>query len=105
MNRYYQSNLVYGLINGMKSDWLENLDAGLPKAELVIVLDVSQKVSFGRKKLRRDKFEKNKNFSEKISKTYRSLAKKKHWKLVDGSRSQKEVHKSIMKIFSKKLRI
>jgi dTMP kinase len=103
MNRYYQSNLVYGLVNGMKSDWLENLDAGLPKPDLVIVLDVSQKVSFNRKKSKRDKFEKNRDFSEKISRTYRSLAKKKHWKLVDGSETHKEVHKSILKIFSEKI--
>ncbi len=50
MNRYYQSTLVYGLANGMNLPWLENLDAGLPKADLVIVLDVSQKEAFSRKK-------------------------------------------------------
>ena len=105
MNRYYQSNLVYGLVNGLKTKWLENLDEGLPKADLVIVLDVQQKESFKRKKSKRDKFEKNREFSKKISKTYRNLAKKKHWKIVNGSRSKKEVHESIMKIFSKKLRI
>ena len=59
-------------------DWLEHLDAGLPKADLVIVLDVNQKESFSRKKQKRDKFEKNKNFSQKISKTYRKIAKKKN---------------------------
>ena len=31
MNRYYQSNLVYGLANGLKQKWLESLDNGLPK--------------------------------------------------------------------------
>jgi len=102
MNRYYQSNLIYGLINGLKADWLEHLDAGLPKADLVIVLDVNPKESFRRKKSNRDKFEKNKEFSQKVSKTYREIAKKKHWKLVDASRSKEEVHNSILKIFSKK---
>jgi dTMP kinase len=77
MNRYYQSNLVYGLANGMKQSWLENLDAGLPKADLVILLDVSQKESFNRKKSNRDKFEKNEEFLKKISKIYRNTAKKK----------------------------
>jgi dTMP kinase len=102
MNRYYQSNLIYGLLNGLKAEWLENLDAGLPKADLVIVLDVNPKESFRRKKSNRDKFEKNKEFSQKVSRTYREIAKKKHWKLVDASRSKEEVHKSILKIFSKK---
>jgi dTMP kinase len=103
MNRYYQSNLVYGLANGMKQKWLENLDAGLPKADLVILLDVSQKESFHRKKTNRDKFEKNKDFLKKISKIYRTTAKKKRWKIVDATKSKEEVHKEILKIFSKKL--
>ncbi len=103
MNRYYQSNLVYGLANGMKQNWLENLDAGLPKADLVILLDVSQKESFQRKKIKRDKFEKNEKFLKKISKIYRDTAKKKRWKIINASQSKEEVHKEILKIFSKKM--
>jgi len=105
LNRYYQSNLVYGISNGLKLDWLENLDKGLPKADIVIVLDVSTKESFQRKQLKRDKFEKNKNFSKIVSKNYRVLAKKKNWNIVNASGSKEEVHKSIMKIFSKKLKL
>ena len=89
MNRYYHSNLVYGIANGLKQKWLESLDAGLPKADLVFLLDISQKESFSRtprnkiggKKMKRDKFEKNQEFSRKISNIYRNTAKKKHWKL------------------------
>ena len=103
MNRYYQSNLVYGLVNQLNLKWLQNLEAGLPKADLVIVLDVSQKESFSRKKSKRDKFEKDRKFLEQISKTYRKLAKKLDWKLVDALRSKEEVHKSIMEILSKKI--
>ena len=32
MNRYYHSNLVYGLANGMKEKWLENLDKWITKS-------------------------------------------------------------------------
>ena len=103
MNRYYQSNLVYGLVNGINLSWLENLDAGLPKADLVIVLDVSQKEAFSRKKSKRDEFEKNREFSRKISKAYKQLARKKHWKVVDASGTKQKVHQDIMKIFAKKI--
>jgi dTMP kinase len=103
MNRYYQSNLVYGLVNGLDSDWLENLDSGLPKSDVVIVLDINPKESFHRKKSQRDKFEKNKSFSQKVSNTYRIIAKKKNWKLVDASRSKEDVHKSIIKLILNKL--
>ena len=29
MNRYYHSNLVYGMANGLEESWLESLDEGL----------------------------------------------------------------------------
>lgn len=111
MNRYYHSNLIYGLANGLKQKWLESLDVGLPKADLVILLDVTQKESFSRtprnkiggKKMKRDKFEKNKEFSTKISNLYRTVAKKKHWKIIDATKSKEEVHEEILKTFSKKL--
>lgn len=103
MNRYYQSNLIYGIANGLKSKWLENLDDGLPKPHLVILLDVTQKESFSRQKTNRDKFEENEKFSRKISILYKKIAKKKHWNIIDASRSKKEIHEEILKIFSKKL--
>jgi len=110
MNRYYHSNLIYGLANGMKQKWLENLDVGLPQADLVILLDVTQKDSFSRsprnekgKIMKRDKFEKNEEFSRKISKIYRITAKKKHWKIIDASKPREEIHEEILRTFSKKL--
>ena len=105
MNRYRESNLVYGLGNGLKLNWLENLDTGLPKSDLVIVLDVPQTESFRRKRLDRDRFEKNRAFSQKISKTYRKVSKQKKWKIVDATKSKHEVHEDIMKIFGKKIGI
>ena len=89
----------------MKLDWLENLDAGLPKADLVILLDVTQKESFNRKKIKRDQFEKNYEFSKKISRAYRHLARKKHWKIINASCSKIQVHQEILKVFAKKIGI
>ena len=105
MNRYAESNLVYGLANGLKLPWLEGLDAGLPKSDLVIILDVSQNESFKRKKQNRDKFEKNAKFSQTISRTYRKLAKKKRWKIIDATQSKDDVHQDIMRVFSRKIGI
>ena len=105
MNRYAESNLGYGLANGLKLPWLEGLDAGLPKSDLVIVLDVPQNESFKRKKQNRDKFEKNAKFSQTISRTYRKLAKKKRWKIIDATQSKDNVHQDIMRVFSRKIGI
>ena len=105
MNRYRESNLVYGLVNGLKLDWLESLDHGLPKSDLVIILDVSQTESFSRKRSNRDRFERNKDFSNKISTTYRKMAVKRKWKIVDATKPKQDVHDDIMKIFGKKIGI
>jgi dTMP kinase len=104
MNRYYHSNLIYGVANGMKPKWLESLDDGLPKADIVILLDVTQKESFRRQKENRDKFEKNQEFSRSISVLYRKIAKKKRWRIVDASKTKQEIHQEILKIFSDKVK-
>ncbi len=105
MNRYYHSNLVYGTANGMKPQWLENLDDGLPKADLVILLDIPQRESFRRQKTNRDRFERNEEFSRKISKIYRKVAKKKRWKIIDATKPKDQVHEEILKALSKKMRL
>ena len=104
MNRYYQSNLVYGLANGLDLKWLLSLDEGLPKEDLVLLLDVNPKDSFVRKKVGRDKFERDKEFAYKIIHNYRILAKKYGWKIINAAENKEQVHKSIMKVVSKYLR-
>lgn len=104
MNRYYHSNLVYGIANGMKTKWLESLDDGLPKADLVILLDVSQRESFRRQKAGRDKFEKNKEFLRKTLQIYKRVAKKKRWKVIDATKPKDKVHEEILKALSKKIK-
>ena len=98
MNRYYQSNLVYGTVNGLDLKWLENLDKGLPKADLVILLDVKISDSFSRKKQNRDRFEKDRRYAIKITTSYRKLAKKYGWRIVDASRAKEQVHQDVKKI-------
>ncbi|RNJ77432.1 MAG: dTMP kinase [Nitrosopumilus sp. H8] len=98
MNRYYQSNIVYGMANGLNQKWLENLDAGLPRADLVILLDVEQGESFRRQRFRRDRFEQDVAFSKKISATYKRLARKKRWKVIDASLPVRDIHEKVLKL-------
>jgi len=51
----------------------------------------------------RDKFEKDKKFSKKISQIYRRLAKKHRWKIVNASGTKQEIHKEVLKIIFKKI--
>ena len=104
MNRYYQSNLVYGTVNGLDLNWLKNLDEGLPKEDVVILLDVKVTDSFSRKKQRRDKFEKDKMFALKITNTYKKLAKNYGWYVVNASQNKDQVQQQIREIVLKKMK-
>ncbi len=101
MNRYYHSNLVYGLANGMGQRWLEGLDRGLPKPDMVVLLDVPREEPFRRKRANRDRFEKEDGFLQKILETYRIVAKRRRWKVVDAARPEQQVHQDILKAFER----
>ena len=103
MNRYYHSNVVYGLANGIGKKWLESLDAGLPETDLVIFLDLPVSESFNRQRTNRDKFERNKEFLKKISRIYKATAKEKRWKVIDAAQSKEDVHEEVMGILSRKM--
>ena len=101
MNRYYQSNLVYGVSHGLNLKWLLNLDKGLPKEDVVIVLEVNSYTSYQRVPGNRDAFEIDRKLLTKVHKNYRKLAKQFNWRIINGERVTGEVHNEIMKIVRK----
>ena len=103
-DRYYPSNLAYGVSRGLGLEWLQGLDRGLPTASLVIVLDVPVLSSFGRKSSGRDVHERDKKLLLRVGLTYRTLAKKLYWKMVDANRPVEEVHEAVWTIVKKKFR-
>lgn len=105
MNRYYQSNLVYGISKGLKLDWLLSLDKGLPKADLVIVLDIRPKTLVSRSKNVVDTFEKDLELIRRVKKNYRILANKFNWRTVEGEKSVDEVHGQVLRIVRKFVKI
>lgn len=103
-DRYYPSNLAYGVSRGLGLEWLQGLDRGLPTASLVIVLDVPVLSSFGRKSSGRDVHERDKKLLLRVGLTYRRLAKKLGWKMVDANRPVEEVHEVVWSIVRKRFR-
>jgi dTMP kinase len=105
MNRYYQSNLVYGVSHGLDVKWLLNLDRGLPKEDIVIVLEVNPLTSYQRVPEYRDTFEMDQELLMKVHKNYRKLAKQFNWKEVNGEKVSEQVHNEIMNIVKKVLKL
>jgi len=105
MNRYYHSNLVYGISKGLKLDWLLSLDKGLPKADLVIVIDIKPQTLVRRSKNVVDTFEKDLGLIRRVKKNYRILGRKFKWRIVKGENSVDEVHDQVLKIVKKFVKI
>jgi dTMP kinase len=104
MNRYWESNLVYGVANGIDVNWLLRLDKGLPKEDLVLVLLVNTSISAKRAETQ-DAFESDPQLAAKAYKNYLKFAKEFKWKIIDGSKSKELVHQEIMKIIGKELKV
>ena len=104
MNRYWQSNLVYGVANGMDINWLLRLDKGLPKEDIVLVMLVNPNISAKRAEMQ-DAFESDPQLAAKAYKNYLKFAKQYRWKIIDGSKNKEQVHQEIMKIIRKELKV
>ncbi|MEM3506998.1 MAG: dTMP kinase [Candidatus Bathyarchaeia archaeon] len=95
VDRYSPSNLAYGIAKGLSLDWLINLENGLPKPNLVILIDISPTTSFKRKIESRDVHEKNLDFLKKVRESYILLSKKFGWKIIDGEKPIMDVSKDV----------
>ena len=104
MNRYWQSNLVYGAANGMDINWLLRLDKGLPKEDITLVILVNPRISAKRAEMQ-DAFESDTQLAASAYKNYLKFAKQYRWKVIDGSKSKEQVHQEITKIIRKELKV
>lgn len=104
MNRYWQSNLIYGAANGIDTSWLLKLDKGLPKEDIVIVLLVNPSITTKRAEIQ-DAFESDSQLATRAYKNYLKFAKQFKWKVIDGSKSKDQVHQEVMKVLRKQLKV
>jgi dTMP kinase len=104
-DRYWQSAVVYGTLDGLDLAWLRTVqEAPMPKADINILIDVPIEEGFKRRPERRDRYETNREFLEKVRVGYLQMweAQLDHlgvgyrpWFVVDGIGTVEEVHKRI----------
>jgi dTMP kinase len=104
VNRYWPSNLAYGISHGLPADWLSCLDRGLPKPDLVIVLDISPSTSLKRKREGRDVHEIDLAYLKKVRAAYLRLAGRYGWRVVDGEQDSKALHSELVNVVSHSIR-
>jgi dTMP kinase len=74
--RYWQSGLVYGLLDGLPEQWLYDIHEGLPREDLAILLDVTAETSLARQGARGEspeRYEGKLGFTQKVLQGYRNL--------------------------------
>lgn len=103
INRYSESNLVYGLANGLSLGWLRSIERGIPKSDLVLVLDAPPGALSSRRPGEKDSYEKNSELQVRAQELYQELASKFGWVLIDGNRQVESVHKSVIAAVRKSL--
>lgn len=85
VNRYSESNLAYGSSIGLRLDWLLGLEAGLPRADLVLVMDAPPSALYRRRGIRKDTYERDSGLQQRARKAYLDLSEKFGWKVIDAS--------------------
>ncbi len=103
VNRYTGSNLAYGTSNGLDLEWLLTLEAGLPKPDLVLVLDAPPAKLVPRRSRNKDSYERNLELQERARSAYLTLAKKFGWRVVDASSGIDETKSTIASAVSEAL--
>jgi len=99
LNRYCESNIAYGVADGLPRFWLEQLESRLPQSDYVIYLRVTPETSLKRKDAR-DRFEADSKFLSRVSQVYDALAVPPRWFIVNGERETDIIHYEIMKTLS-----
>lgn len=96
IDRYIPSGLAYGMVNGIELNWMLKLESLLYQPDIVVLLDVTSKISKQRKsEENRDVYEKDLCFLEKVRESYLKLAKMFGWIIIDGKGTLEEVQNSI----------
>jgi dTMP kinase len=97
LNRYSESNFAYGVANGLTLSWLQEVEARMPRSDLVFYLKIPPEVS-AKRKGNRDRFESDLSFLKRVSEVYDALAEPGRWFTIDATRSMDLVHYEIGKI-------
>jgi len=99
LNRYCESNVAYGIADGLPRIWLEQLESRMPQADYIFYLRITPELS-SRRKQSRDRFESSDRFLHRVSEVYDALALPPRWITVSGDREAGMVHYEILRSLS-----
>jgi dTMP kinase len=95
-DRYLASSIAYGEAQGLDPEWLAVIQRYLPQPSLTLVLDIPPEASLERKRIARDRYERDLELLGRVRASYQRQAQQPGWLLIDGNRSKDEVAASVL---------
>ncbi len=96
LNRYCESNIAYGVADGLPRLWLEQLESRMPQSDYVFYLRITPELSLIRK-ASRDRLEADPKFLSRVSQMYDAMASSTRWITMNAERDVEIIHYEIMK--------
>lgn len=95
-DRYVASTIAYGVAQGLDADWLNALQRFLPSPDLTLLLDIAPETALRRKRMDRDRYERDLELLARVRESYRGQAAQPGWVRIDGERSKDDVAADVM---------
>ena len=96
-DRYLASSIAYGEAQGLDAAWLTDTQKALPQPSLTILLDMPPAVSLTRKRVARDRFERDMPLLGRVRESYlRQADQSPHWMRVSAERHKDEVSADVV---------
>jgi len=97
-NRYCESNLAYGVANGLTLDWLKEIESKMPQSDYIFLLNADPELSQSRKERQRDRYEADLSFLKRVSLVYNALVVSGRWFVIDANQTRETIHYEISKL-------
>lgn len=102
-DRYVASSIAYGESQGLDPQWLADAQRFLPQPDLTFVLDIAPDTAVSRKRVNRDRYERDMELLARVRASYRRQATQDGWRLVDGDRPKDVIAQDILGVVSARL--
>ena len=102
-DRYLASSVAYGEAQGLDPDWLFDAQKYLPPPALTVMIDIAPATAVARKRVNRDRFERDLAMLERVRVSYRRQAAAPGWVAIDGERAKDVVAEEVALAVSRTL--
>ena len=96
-DRYLASSIAYGEAQGVDAQWLGEIQRFLPQPSLTILLDIPPDASLTRKKVERDRFERDIPLLGRVRESYlRQAERRQDWVRLEGHQHKDVVSAAVV---------